>query len=169
MSDAVEITLPVQPPTIIRKESVAGPFNGPQFDAQRSMPENWKRGRGKFNATISTSPWLPKIAGVPVILDYPHGCFEQISTKLLGYSFLANLARVFARSTAARRGISGHARARHEAVCRFAAQRWNAAVLARRRHRERFRDLSGILGGERIRQCRVRSAGRSCATNSPAR
>ena len=91
MSDAIEITLPVQPPTIIRKESVAGPFTGPQFDANKSMPENWKRGRGKFNATISTSPWLPKIAGVPVILDYPHGCFEQISTKLLGYSFLANL------------------------------------------------------------------------------
>ena len=28
---------------------------------------------------------------MPVILDYPHGCFDQISTKLLGYSFLANL------------------------------------------------------------------------------
>jgi alpha-2-macroglobulin len=91
MSDAIEITLPVQPPTIVRKESVAGPFTGPQFDASKSMPENWKRGRGKFNATVSTSPWLPKIAGIPVILDYPHGCFEQISTKLLGYSFLANL------------------------------------------------------------------------------
>ena len=91
MSDAIEITLPVQPPTVIRKESVAGPFTGPQFEANKSMPENWKHGRGKFNTTISTSPWLPKIAGVPVILDYPHGCFEQISTKLLGYSFLANL------------------------------------------------------------------------------
>jgi hypothetical protein len=63
MSDAIEITLPVQPPTVIRKESVAGPFTGPQFDAKKSMPENWKRGRGKLNATISTSPWLPKIAG----------------------------------------------------------------------------------------------------------
>ena len=91
MSDAIEITLPVQPPTIVRKESVAGPFTGPQFDAQSKMPDDWKRGRGKFNATVSTSPWLPKIAGVPVILDYPHGCFEQISTKLLGYSFLADL------------------------------------------------------------------------------
>ena len=39
MSDAVEITLPVQAPTVIRKESVAGSFNGPQFDAHRSMPE----------------------------------------------------------------------------------------------------------------------------------
>jgi uncharacterized protein YfaS (alpha-2-macroglobulin family) len=91
MSDAVELTLPVQPPTIVRKESVAGPFNGPQFDARKAMPESWKRGRGTFNATVSTSPWLPKIMGVPVILEYPHGCFDQISTKLLGYSLLANL------------------------------------------------------------------------------
>ncbi len=91
MSDAVELTLPVQPPTIVRKESVAGPFNGPQFDARSAMPEPWKRGRGTFSATISTSLWLPKIMGVPVILEYPHGCFDQISTKLLGYSLLANL------------------------------------------------------------------------------
>jgi uncharacterized protein YfaS (alpha-2-macroglobulin family) len=91
MSDAVEITLPVQPPTIVRRESVAGPFTGPQFDARSHMPNDWKRGRGKLNATISTSPWLPKIAGLPLILKYPHGCFEQISTKLLGYSLLANL------------------------------------------------------------------------------
>src|SRR5438093_3115442 len=91
MSDAVEIALPVQPPTVVRKESVAGPFNGPQFDARRAMSEVWKHGRGKFSTTISTSPWLPEIAGLPVILKYPHGCFEQISTKLLGYSLLANL------------------------------------------------------------------------------
>src|SRR5205807_10430278 len=71
MSDAVELTLPVQPPTIVRKESVAGPFNGPQFDARSAMPEPWKRGRGTFSATISTSPWLPKIMGVPVIPEYP--------------------------------------------------------------------------------------------------
>jgi alpha-2-macroglobulin len=91
MSDAVEITLPVQAPTIVRKESVAGSFKGPQFDARRAMPEAWKHGRGQFSTTISTSPWLPEIAGLPVILQYPHGCFEQISTKLLGYSLLANL------------------------------------------------------------------------------
>jgi uncharacterized protein YfaS (alpha-2-macroglobulin family) len=91
MADAVELTLPVQPPTVVHKESVAGPFSGPQFDAQKAMPEPWKHARGSFSTTISTSPWLPKIAGVPVILEYPHGCFDQISTKLLGYSLLANL------------------------------------------------------------------------------
>src|SRR5437773_2143258 len=91
MSDALEITIPVQAPTIVRKESVAGSFNGPQFDTHRVMPEAWKLGRGHFSTTISTSPWLPEIAGLPVILEYPHGCFEQISTKFLGYSLLANL------------------------------------------------------------------------------
>lgn len=91
MTDAVEITLPVLPPTVVRKETVVGTFDGPQFDAQSKMPEDWKRGRGTFQAIVSTSPWLPKIAGIPMILDYPHGCFEQISTKLLGYSLLANL------------------------------------------------------------------------------
>jgi uncharacterized protein YfaS (alpha-2-macroglobulin family) len=91
MSDAVEVTLPVQPPTIVRKETIVGSFTGPQFDAKANMPEPWKRARGAYSTTISTSPWLPKIAGIPTILEYPHGCFEQISTKLLGYSFLANL------------------------------------------------------------------------------
>ena len=61
MSDAVEITIPVQAPTIVRRESVAGSFGGPQFDSHRAMPEAWKRGRGHLNTTISTSPWLPEI------------------------------------------------------------------------------------------------------------
>src|SRR5262245_45059800 len=91
MFDAVEITIPVQAPTIVRKESVAASFNGPQFDARRAMPEVWRRGRGHFTTTISTSRWLPQMSGVPVILEYPHGCFEQISTKLLAYIWLANL------------------------------------------------------------------------------
>jgi alpha-2-macroglobulin len=91
MFDAVEITIPVQAPTIVRKESTAASFNGPQFDARRAMPEVWRRGRGHFTTTISTSRWLPQMSGLPVILQYPHGCFEQISTKLLGYSLLANL------------------------------------------------------------------------------
>ncbi len=91
MADAVELTLPVSPPTVVRHESVAGSFRGPQFVARDAMPENWKKGRGQFTATVSTSPWLPKISGVPVLLDYPHGCFEQISSKLLGYALLAKL------------------------------------------------------------------------------
>ncbi|MEP7015494.1 MAG: alpha-2-macroglobulin family protein [Verrucomicrobiota bacterium] len=91
LSDALELTLPVQAPTIVRRESVAGSVTGPQFDTQSKMPNDWKRGRGKVDTIVSSSMWLPKIAGIPLILEYPHGCFDQISTKLLGYSLLANL------------------------------------------------------------------------------
>jgi alpha-2-macroglobulin len=90
-SDAVEIILPVQAATITRKESVVGAFAGAHFDAAAHFPETWKKARGTFGVTISTSPWLPKIAGLPTLLDYPHGCFEQISSRLLSYSLLANL------------------------------------------------------------------------------
>jgi uncharacterized protein YfaS (alpha-2-macroglobulin family) len=91
MADSVELTLPVEAPTIMRTESVAGSFNGPNFNVQSAMPDPWKNGRGKFDVTVSSSTWLPEIAGLPAILDYPHGCFEQISSRLLGYALLGNL------------------------------------------------------------------------------
>ena len=91
MADSVELTLPVEPPTIIRTESVAGSFTGPNFDVKSAIPEPWKNGHGKLDVTVSSSAWLPEIAGLPAILDYPHGCFEQISTRLLGYALLGNL------------------------------------------------------------------------------
>src|SRR5262249_9764128 len=45
---------------------------------------------GKLDVQVSCSEWLPVIAGLPAILDSPHGCFEQISTRLLGYALLGN-------------------------------------------------------------------------------
>src|SRR5207247_1148591 len=61
MSDAIEITLPVQPPTIVRKESVAGPFSGPQFDAQyRQVLE---RGIKQFNESLLSDGRLPDWPG----------------------------------------------------------------------------------------------------------
>ena len=91
MADSVELTLPVEPPTIIRTESVAGSFTGPNFDVKSTMPEPWRNGHGKLDVTVSSSAWLPEIAGLPAILDYPHGCFEQISSRLLGYALLGDL------------------------------------------------------------------------------
>ena len=89
--DSVQNTLPVFPPVIVRKESVAGTFDGPAFDPAQKMPDTWKKGHGNYDLTISTSPWLPKITGLPLILDYPNGCFDQISTRMLSYGLLGDL------------------------------------------------------------------------------
>jgi uncharacterized protein YfaS (alpha-2-macroglobulin family) len=91
MSDAVEVTIPVSAPTIVRHETASGTATGPGFNAPALMPAEWTGGRGDYTLTLSTSSWLPAIAGIPTILDYPHGCFEQITSKLLCYSLLANL------------------------------------------------------------------------------
>ena len=91
MTDAVELTLPVDPPTVTRVESVAGSLPGTQLDVGQLIPEPWKHGRGTMDVTVSNSSWLPEIAGLPALLEYPHGCFEQISSRLLGYAMLGNL------------------------------------------------------------------------------
>jgi alpha-2-macroglobulin len=91
MTDSVEVTLPVDPPTVTRVESVAGSLASTQLDVQTLLPEAWKHGRGTMDVIVSTSSWLPEMAGLPTLLEYPHGCFEQISSRLLGYAMLGNL------------------------------------------------------------------------------
>ncbi|MBV9127608.1 MAG: hypothetical protein JO117_05920, partial [Verrucomicrobia bacterium] len=97
LSDSVEITLAVLPPTVLRHESVAGTLNpnvsSPAPDLAALLPAAWKRAAtgGHFDLAVSTSQGLPRLQGLPAILQYPHGCFEQISTRVLAYSSLEAL------------------------------------------------------------------------------
>ena len=91
--DAVEMTIPVHPPALLRKEAVFGTLSSPDPVAEmhRLVPERWKAGIGRVDIALSTSPWLPKLTGLPLLLEYPHGCFEQISSRVLGYTALGKL------------------------------------------------------------------------------
>lgn len=90
-SDEVEITLPIASRTITVRESTAGTWTGPSFDPGKVAPASWLTAPGDYDLTLSTSPWLAKLLGIPVVLDYPHGCFEQKSSRLLVYTALAKL------------------------------------------------------------------------------
>jgi len=90
-SDIVETSLSVQPPTILRHETVATTIHGATFKPAEIAPKLWQGGRGAYDVTLSTSPWLPKLNGLPTILEYPHGCFEQISSRILAYAMMADL------------------------------------------------------------------------------
>jgi alpha-2-macroglobulin len=91
LADAVEVTLPVAEPVIPQKESISGAVTGPAFSGTEAMPTAWKQAHGTFSFAVSTIPWLSKLMGLPFLLEYPHGCFEQKSSRLLGYTFLAGL------------------------------------------------------------------------------
>lgn len=90
-SDEVEVTIPVASRTITVRESASGTWSGATFDPAKQAPAAWLASPGECDVTLSTSPWLAKLLGIPVVLDYPFGCFEQKSSRLLVYTALAKL------------------------------------------------------------------------------
>ncbi len=93
IADSVEITLPVLPRTITVAESKAGTWAGNEFPAAANMPPAWEGATGTFDLTLSTSPWLTKLMGIPSVLGYPHGCLEQKSSRILVYTAMAELLK----------------------------------------------------------------------------
>lgn len=102
LEDSVEVTLPVASPNIQVAESVAGKWTGPNFAAGEHSRSDWKDANGQFSLTLSTSPYLTKLMGIPYLLEYPHGCFEQKSSRLLTYTALSQLLAFIPESDAQR-------------------------------------------------------------------
>ena len=91
LSDAVEVSLPVAEPAILRKESVSGPLASASVFREGRHARSVEAGARHVQFRGSTTPWLNKLMGLPFLLEYPHGCFEQKSSRLLGYTFLGGL------------------------------------------------------------------------------
>jgi uncharacterized protein YfaS (alpha-2-macroglobulin family) len=89
--DSVEVVLPVLPRTITVGESLAGNWSGNSFPAADFLPATWTA--GSLDVTLSTSPWLTKLMGLPAVLDYPHGCLEQQSSRMLVFTALGDLLK----------------------------------------------------------------------------
>jgi uncharacterized protein YfaS (alpha-2-macroglobulin family) len=90
-ADAVEVSLPIDEPVILVKEAVSGDSLSRSFNVSQLAPPAWTNARGTFDVAVSTTPWLPKLLGIPYLLDYPHGCLEQKSSRLLVFTNLARL------------------------------------------------------------------------------
>ncbi|MEO8204664.1 MAG: alpha-2-macroglobulin family protein [Chthoniobacterales bacterium] len=97
-NDSVEINLPIASRNIVVQESVAGGWQGNEFKPSAQIPAAWKNSSGKYEVTLSTSQYLTKLMGIPSVLDYPHGCFEQKSSRLLVYTTLGKLLAYLPKS-----------------------------------------------------------------------
>ena len=91
-ADAVEVTLPILPPTILRRESVAGAAPSGK-DVSALLPEDARRpgAAGHYDVIASTNTDLPRLQALPAVLEYPHGCFEQITSRALVYCGVRDL------------------------------------------------------------------------------
>ena len=107
LADSVEVMLPVAEPVILKTESVSGALTKTKFSGRDAMPAAWKQGEGVFSLAVSTTPWLNKLMGLPFLLQYPHGCLEQKSSRLLGYTSLGGLLK-YVPDAEARRATYQH-------------------------------------------------------------
>lgn len=91
LTDSVEVAVPVAEPMILKKESVVGSLPSGRWKVGEVAPESWRAGSGTFRLAVSTTPWLSKLMGLPFLLDYPHGCLEQQTSRLLACARLGSL------------------------------------------------------------------------------
>jgi uncharacterized protein YfaS (alpha-2-macroglobulin family) len=91
--DAVEMELPVFPPTLLQHETIFGTLqtNSVSAGVQGAIPEKWDKARGAVTLSLSASEWLPQLSALPLVLEYPHGCGEQISTRVLAYTLMGDV------------------------------------------------------------------------------
>ena len=58
-----------------------------------SMNQIDKAGTLKANLTIAATPWTRLVPAVSYLMDYPHGCVEQTSSRIIGLSAIRNIAK----------------------------------------------------------------------------
>jgi uncharacterized protein YfaS (alpha-2-macroglobulin family) len=90
-TDGVEATLPIRPPTLLVHRSVGGGVAKDGLLVSRAAPSEWLQSDGRGDILVSSSEWMPNLMGLPSVLDYPHGCFEQVSGRVLAFTMLNNL------------------------------------------------------------------------------
>lgn len=103
LTDSVEVTLPVVEPILQKTESVAGVLPEGSLKLKEIAPDRWRTGTGTFRLAVSTTPWLSKLMGLPFLLDYPHGCLEQQTSRLLACTRLGSLLAYLPESQSRRK------------------------------------------------------------------
>ena len=87
MRDGEDNTLRIYPAGIERRETVAGSLATTQgLDLKAAVRPYWQQ--GVCDVLLSGSPYLPKLAGLPAMLE-AEGSIEKLSTRVLAATLLA--------------------------------------------------------------------------------
>ena len=52
-----------------------------------------KAGTLKAHLTLASTPWTRLVPAVSYLMDYPHGCIEQTSSRIIGLAAIRNIAK----------------------------------------------------------------------------
>ena len=105
--DAEDNTLPVRPATIEMRESFGGSLGGTKgLYLNATLPTRWREGTaGVCDVMLSGSPYLPKLAGLPSMLE-AGGSLEKLSTRILAATLLAKILDYLPMSADAGKGLA---------------------------------------------------------------
>ncbi len=98
-TDAIENSIPVNPASILFNRYGFGFFKGKDSVKAEipayvgSMNQIDKAGTLKANMTLAATPWTRLVPAVSYLMDYPHGCVEQTSSRIIGLSAIRNIAK----------------------------------------------------------------------------
>ncbi len=89
IKDGEENSFAIHPPTIERHETLSGTFAPPNpLNIAAISPPQWLQARGRCDVILSGSPFLPKLAGLPALLD-AQGSTEKLASRILAATLLA--------------------------------------------------------------------------------
>ncbi len=93
-SDGVEQQIPVQLPTDLEAVAVYGETAQKSVEGLLS-PEGVRPGAGGLKLTLSSSALGGLADGMQQLVQYPYGCVEQLSSKLIPFIAVREVSRVF--------------------------------------------------------------------------
>ncbi len=92
-SDAEAAPLTVRPAVIEQRKTIVGTIlRAKSLDVTAAVPTAWLSARGQCDVLLSGSPFLPKLAGLPAMLE-GQGSIEKISTRILAGTLLQDAFR----------------------------------------------------------------------------
>jgi uncharacterized protein YfaS (alpha-2-macroglobulin family) len=93
LSDGLVERVPVKFPTIGRKDRLTGIWSAEMPKPSDLLPASLKEAAGTVELSVSTRPDLVTLLGWPSVVAYPHGCAEQVSSRMLVLTALRQLQR----------------------------------------------------------------------------
>lgn len=100
LSDAVEQTIPIELPVGMEAVAIAGDVAGtadarPQPAEALATPNGVRPGIGGLELQLSSTALAGLQEGMEQLIDYPYGCIEQLSSRLVPFVALREVSRVF--------------------------------------------------------------------------
>ncbi|MCA9633098.1 MAG: hypothetical protein KC766_35845 [Myxococcales bacterium] len=111
--DAVKVTIPVQPRLPYTKLLVGDGRIEKSASVAIKMPDSAQSGVGSLELSLSSSVLASLQGGIDSLLEYPHGCVEQTTSRLIPLVMLEELMR---RSGDSRLSGSAHHRRMDAAI-----------------------------------------------------